>query len=279
MRRHDHVRIAVEQRVVRDRLAREHVQRRARDLPAVQRILQRRVVDQLAARAVDHPHAVTHRRERLRVQEPLRLRRAREMHGDEVGLRVDLGRGLRAARRRARGSAPRSRTGRRRRSASRTPARAPRRAGRSGRTRAPPASSHTPPPRRTCDRSHLPRRQRRMRLRDVARQRQHQRDRVLRRRHDVRLRRIGHDDPALGRRLHVDVVDPDPRAADHLQPVRALDHVGGQLRRRPDQDPVIARRSAPRAPPGDQPTPTSTSNRSRSRSTPESAIFSATRTR
>src|SRR3712207_7425071 len=40
-------------------------------------------------------------------------------------------------------------------------------------------------------------------LRDVARQRQHQRDRVLRGGDDVRLRRVGDDDPALGRRLDV----------------------------------------------------------------------------
>ena len=79
-----------------------------------------------------------------------------------------------------------------------------------------------------------------MRLRHVARQRQHQRDRVLRRRDDVRLRRIRHHDPALGRRRHVDVVDADPRTPDHAQLVGALDQLGVQPRRRADQDPVVA---------------------------------------
>ena len=149
--RRDHdVVVALEQRVVRDRLAREHVERRARDLAAVERVLERRVVDQLAARAVDHPHAVAALRERLRVQPAPRLRRPRQVERDEVGLRVEVGRASRPAPRRARGSAPGSRTGRRRRCASRTPARGRRRAARSGRTRARRASSRRPRRRRSA---------------------------------------------------------------------------------------------------------------------------------
>jgi hypothetical protein len=78
-----------------------------------------------------------------------------------------------------------------------------------------------------------------VRLRDVARQREHQRDRVLGRRDDVRLRRVGDDDAALGRRGDVDVVDADAGAADHPQLLGAVDEVGGQPGRRADQDPVV----------------------------------------
>src|SRR5207302_89792 len=65
--------------------------------------------------------------------------------------------------------------------------------------------------------------QRAVRLRDVAGERQQEPDRVLRRRDDRRLRRVRDDDPAPRRRLDVDVVDPDARAADHLQALAALD--------------------------------------------------------
>ena len=97
-----------------------------------------------------------------------------------------------------------------------------RRAGRSGRTRAHRASSHRPPRRRTRPLP-LARRQRRMRLRHVARQRQHQRDRVLRRRHDVRLRRVRDDDPPLGRRGTSTLSTPIAGAPDHPQPAGALE--------------------------------------------------------
>ena len=49
---------------------REHVERGARDLAGVERGLERVVVDQLAARAVDDPHAVAALGERLGVSQP-----------------------------------------------------------------------------------------------------------------------------------------------------------------------------------------------------------------
>ena len=62
--------------------------------------------------------------------------------------------------------------------------------------------------------------ERRVRLRDVARERDEQPDRVLGRRDDGRLGRVRDDDPPPRGRVDVDVVDPDPGAADHLQPRR-----------------------------------------------------------
>ena len=75
-----------------------------------------------------------------------------------------------------------------------------------------------------------------MGLRDVAGEREHQRDRVLGGGDRVRLGRVGDDDPALGRGRDVDVVDAHARAADDAQVVGALDHLGVELGRGADQD-------------------------------------------
>src|SRR5439155_10370472 len=76
-------------------------------------------------------------------------------------------------------------------------------------------------------------------LRNVACQRDEQANRVLGGRDDRGLGRIRHDDAAPRGGVDVDVVDPDARPADHLQPIRALDQVRGQLRRRSDHDCVV----------------------------------------
>ena len=81
--------------------------------------------------------------------------------------------------------------------------------------------------------------QRRVGLRDVARERDQQADRLLGGRDDRRVGRVRDDDPAARGGVDVDVVDADAGAADHLQPVGALDQVGGQLRRRADDDRVV----------------------------------------
>ena len=99
------------------------------------------------------------------------------------------------------------------------------------------SASSTPPQLRALPPALL---ERRVRLRDVPRERDEQADRVLRGRDDGRLGRVRDDDPAPRRRLDVDVVDADARAADHLQPVGARDQLGGQLRRRADDDRVVA---------------------------------------
>ena len=149
VRRDDDVGVA-EQRVVGDRLAREDVERGAGDLAGVERVLERRVVDQLAARAVDDPHAVAALGERLGVEPAARLGRLRQVDRDEVGL---------ARRPRPSVSACSTPSSRKRSAATngskastRIPkpcARAGRRAGRCGRSRAPRASSRRPRRRRT----------------------------------------------------------------------------------------------------------------------------------
>ena len=74
-----------------------------------------------------------------------------------------------------------------------------------------------------------------VRLRDLPRERQHQRDRMLRRRDRIAERRIHHDDALGSRRGDVDVVDADAGAPDHLQAFCLLQdlgrHLGGRAHR------------------------------------------------
>src|SRR6476646_3732023 len=79
-----------------------------------------------------------------------------------------------------------------------------------------------------------------VRLRDVARERDEQADRVLGGRDDVRLGRIRDDDPLARRRVDVDVVDPHSGAADHAQSRGACDHIGRHLRRGADDQRLVA---------------------------------------
>ncbi len=228
MRRDDDVVVALEQRVVGDRLGREDVERRAGDLAGVERVLERLVDQQLAAGAVDDPHAVAHLRERLGVQPAARLGRLRQVDGDEVGLAVDVAArlGLLDA------ELAEALGGDERVEGEHAHAEA---LGAGGDELADAAEAEDAE-RLLVDLDAAELRalplaggEAGVRLRDVARQRQHQRDGVLRGGDDVRLRRVGDDDPALGGRLDVDVVDPDAGAADDLEVVGAADQVGGQL--------------------------------------------------
>ena len=88
-------------------------------------------------------------------------------------------------------------------------------------------------------RSQRPGLERRVRLRDVPREREEEGDRVLGGGDDGRLGGVRDDDPAARRRLDVDVVDADSGAADHLQPLGALDQRRVELRRRADDDRVV----------------------------------------
>ena len=65
---------------------REDVERGARDLARADRVDERVLVDQPAARGVDDAHAVPHPRERRGVEQPPRLVVEREVERDDVGL-------------------------------------------------------------------------------------------------------------------------------------------------------------------------------------------------
>ena len=117
MRRDDDVRRLQQRPGVR--LGREDVDRRAGDLSRLERGDERGLVDQLAAGGVDDPDAVAHVRDRAGVDRVPRVVGQRQMQRQELGALEHLVRTSRA-RRRARGSAPRTRTGRRRPPSSRS---------------------------------------------------------------------------------------------------------------------------------------------------------------
>src|SRR5207244_3551883 len=83
----DDVGVAGEERIVGDRLGRKHVERRARHLARVQRVLQRGVVDQPAAGHVEDAYALAHLRERARVEQSFGIGRLGQVDGDEVRVR------------------------------------------------------------------------------------------------------------------------------------------------------------------------------------------------
>ena len=74
-----------EQRIGCRRLLDEDVERRARDMAAVERGAQRRLVDEAAARAIDDAHALLGLGEVFGRQDVAGLRRQRRVQGDEVG--------------------------------------------------------------------------------------------------------------------------------------------------------------------------------------------------
>ena len=77
-----------------------------------------------------------------------------------------------------------------------------------------------------------------MRLRDVAGEREQERDRVLRGGVHRRLGCVRDDDPAARRGVDVDVVDPHSGTSDDLEPVGTLDERGVERRRRAHDDRV-----------------------------------------
>ena len=88
-------------------------------------------------------------------------------------------------------------------------------------------------------RSHLPASQRRVGLGDAARERQHQGDGVLGGGDVVAAGRVHDDDAALGRGVDVDVVDADAGAADHLEILRRVDQLRGDLGAAADHPAVV----------------------------------------
>ena len=196
-------------------------------------------VDQLAAGAVDEPGAVLHRRDRVGVDQVDRLRRLRHVQGDDVGaaeqllerlgaldaeLAEALGgdelvegddlhlEGLGALGDELADAAE---------------------ADHAERLAVELGALELGPLPGAAD-------QRAVRLGDVAAEGQHQRQRVLGGGDRVRFGRVGDDHAAAGRGRDVDVVDAGAGAADHLEPLAALDQLGGHLGRRADQDRVVA---------------------------------------
>ena len=220
------------------RLLREDVDRSAGEPARLECLEQRRLVDELAARGVDQPRPLLHLADRLRADHATRLVVQRQVERDEVGAgehaleRVRLDAGL-----------PEAIGGDERVVGDHVhlqPERAPRdlladAAETEDAERL--LGELDPAPLRALPAS---RDERRVRLGDVAGEREQQADGVLGGRDDVRLGRVRDDDPAAGGGLDVDVVDADAGPADHLELRPPLDQLGGELRRRADDDPVVA---------------------------------------
>ena len=256
---------------------REDVERRPRDLARSGAPRQRLLVDQLAAGGVDDR---ARRRACFASASRPRKPRVSSVSGrcsvrKSAAASTSSG-GLERARRRARGSAPSTTNG------SYATTRIPRPSARRATCwpmRPKPSTPSVlsgeldPAPARALPAALL---ERRVRLRDVAGQREQEADRVLGGGDDGRLGRVRDDDPAARRGVDVDVVDADAGPADHLQPLararsgrRSASSPSGSRSRR-------SRRSSRR---GRESPSTSTSKRSRRSSTPASAIGSRTRTR
>ena len=214
VRRHDDVRRAEQRTVVG--LRDEDVERRAGDLARFESCDECVVVDEVAARGVDDPHAVAHLRDRVFVDRAARVVGQRQVQGQEVGARehvverealdAELAEALGGDERVVRDDLHLQAE------------RAPRHLAAD-----PPEPEHAEHLVRELDATPLrplpaALDERGVRLRDVARERNEQPDRVLGRRDDIRLGRVRDDDPAAGSGVDVDVVDPDAGAADHLQP-------------------------------------------------------------
>ena len=228
MRRADHVRMT-EQRVLVRGLGREHVEGRAGDLSGIKRCAQSRLVDQAAARAIDDAHALFHRRDRLGVDDVSGLLGQRRMQRDEIGaleqiVKLDLldAEIHRALRRQERiiGDHPHAQAQR---------AVGDDRADIAGADDAERLAGDLDAheavllPLAGLGRS--------VGLRDLPRQRQHQRDRVLGGGDRIAERRVHHDDALGRRRRDIDIVDADAGAADDLQVLGLLQnfrrHLGG----------------------------------------------------
>ena len=89
MRGTDHVG-QLEQRVVGRGLLREHVEGGARDMTRLKRFRDGRLIDQAAARAIDHASAFFHFLERGRIDDVARLVGERCVQRDEIGAREQL---------------------------------------------------------------------------------------------------------------------------------------------------------------------------------------------
>ena len=235
--RRDHDLVELEQRAG-VRLGREHVERRACELPRSDRLDERLLVDERAARGVHEPRAVAHPPDRVAIDEAAGLvgERGVERHdvrgAEQLVERLGLLDTQVAEPVAAHERVVRDDVHRQAECAPRDLLSDPSEADHAERL---PGQLDSPVA-RALPATLL---QRRMRLRDVSGERDDQSDRLLRSRHDRRLGRVRDHDPATRCGVHVHVVDADAGATDDLQPRSALDQVAGQLRGRPDDDGVV----------------------------------------
>ena len=223
----DHIRALNERIGGGGRLLLEHVERRAGQAPARERAQEGGLVDDPAARDVHEPRPRLHAGEGGVIDEVAGGGRERHVEGDEIGLGEHVGQGSELdpallpwlrhherimdqdphpERRRAAGDfAP-------------DPPVAEDAEGLAEELHAeePPALP-------------LPGLHRAIGGRNRARERQHERERVLGGGDRVPARRVHHQHAAPGGRLHVHVVDPGAGACDHLELGAGLDHLAGDL--------------------------------------------------
>ena len=223
--------------MIDSRLGAEDVESRTGDLARIEGGLQILVDDQRATRDIEDAHAVLHLGERRGIQPAFGLVVLGQMHRDEIGDRVELVR---------------------RRGALHPELAEP--VG--GQVHVEGDHAHTEPARavghelpdtteaddaqRLLVQLHpvelgaIPRApdQRGVRLRNIAGQREQQGHRVLGRRDDVRLGRVGYDHSAAGGRIDIDVVDADTGTGHDLQAVGLGQQVSIDLGGRADQDAV-----------------------------------------
>ena len=236
MRRADQVGRA-EQHVGLGRFLDEHVEARAGDVARDQQVAHRQLVDQPAARAVDHAHALLGLHQVGAREDVLRLLGERRVHGDEVGARQQLLqrhlldaelRGALLAQERVVGDHAHLEADRA-----------------LGDDRADVAAADQAQRLEAELDAHeavlLPLAGLRAGVgrRDLAGDREHQGDRVLGRGDGVAERRVHHHDAVRRRRLDVDIVDADAGAADDLELLRFRQHLGRDLGGRADRQPLV----------------------------------------
>jgi len=89
--RHDQAVVERQQRIVgRDRLRVGDVERCIRDLARHERVVERRLIDDWAARRIDQDRSGLHARQRPRIDQALGGRRQRDVEAHEIGLRQQV---------------------------------------------------------------------------------------------------------------------------------------------------------------------------------------------
>ena len=206
------------------RLVDLHVEAGAHDAAAVQRVEQRRLVDDAAARAVDEVGGGLHEGQLARADQVARVVLQRHVHGDEIGARqrgAEVG-----GRLAAHGLDLTRRVGRV--DADAFEAERGQRLDEAAADAAEPDDQHGAAGHVLRVELHLAHvvalAHGAVELRQALGQGEHQGDGVLHHRGRVGEADGRHDHAALGRRRHVDVVDADAVAGDDLEVGRLLDH-------------------------------------------------------